>query len=136
MFYNHIHRAADSVIFSVLFGKRCPRYESKETVDFRRIRHLSGVIFSPGAQPPVDLVPILRYVPERWAKWKTLCREVREAAGELHYGLLDETEARMRAGKGNGCFMEELLENQEQYGLTREMVGFVILYGLLIFYVD
>lgn len=56
----------------------------------------------PGAAPPVDIFPILRYVPERFAAWKTEARRVRKvlledawrlfSAAEAHLVQIEETE--------------------------------------------
>jgi hypothetical protein len=86
---------------------------------------------APGAQPPVDFLPILKYVPERWAPWKTLCKEVRKAQRTLYFGLLAECEERVKRGEENGSYMEEVVKRQEEFGMTREHVGYALL--LLLF---
>jgi hypothetical protein len=70
--------------------------------------------------PPVDLIPILKYVPERWAPWKTICRKARELQRELYFGLLGEAEARLARGEETGCFMENLIQRQEELGMSRD----------------
>lgn len=84
-------------------------------------------ILEPGAQPPVDLLPFLKYVPERFASWKSLVRETRRRQRELYFGLLEECEARISSGTHDGqeAFMDEVVKRQEQLGLTREMTGWV-----------
>lgn len=111
---------------SVAFGKRCPRYETEHLRLFFEMEHAWESLNEIGAQPPVDLIPILRYVPERWAPWKTLCRKVRSMQRELYLGLLDECEDRLRRGVGNGCYMEDIFEKREELGLDREMVASVL----------
>ena len=80
-------------------------------------------LLTPGATPPVDMIPILKSVPERWAKWKRDCRRVRNMQRALFFGLLDETKERLRAGEANGSYMEEVLARQEEFGLDWEMTG-------------
>ena len=57
-----------------------------------------------------------------FAKWKTVCREVRDLQRALYFGLLEETEKRTTE---NGCFMETILKRADEWGLDREMVGYV-----------
>lgn len=80
----------------------------------------------PGAHPPVDLLPFLRYVPERFAAWKSLCRETRRLQRALYFGLLDECVERARSGRHGGqeAFMDEVARRQDELGLTREMAGY------------
>lgn len=51
----------------------------------------------------MDILPILAMVPERWAPWKTLCREVRRLQRKLYFGLLEECEKRLEDDKHTGC---------------------------------
>ncbi|KAL0574271.1 hypothetical protein V5O48_007679 [Marasmius crinis-equi] len=110
---------------SVLYGKRCPRYESYEATTFYKSNRLWNLALEPGAHPPVDLLPILDYLPERWAPWKKLAREARHIQRGLYFGLVTETEERMRRGEENGCYMEEVIARQKEFLLDREMVGYL-----------
>ncbi|KAK7052015.1 putative cytochrome P450 [Favolaschia claudopus] len=124
-FYTHIRRYANSVILSVLYGKRAPRYESRETTAFFEAQREWHLVLEPGATPPIDLIPILKYVPERWAKWKQDCAKTRQMQRTLYFGLLDETKERLGQGEENGCFMEEILARQVEFGMNREMMGYL-----------
>ncbi|KAJ3721313.1 cytochrome P450 [Lentinula guzmanii] len=122
-FYNHIRRYSNSVIMSVLYGKRCPRYETREATSFFEAQHLWELALEPGAHPPIDLLPFLRHVPRRWAPWKILCDKTRKAQRELYFGLLDECNQRVQQGDENGCYMEEIIKRQDEFGLDRELRG-------------
>ncbi|KAK7023184.1 cytochrome P450 [Favolaschia claudopus] len=123
-FYTHIRRFANSVILSVLYGKRAPRYETREATAFFEAQHEWELVLEPGATPPIDLIPILKYVPERWAKWKQDCAKTRKMQRKLYFGLLDEAKERLSQGEENGCFMEEILAKEVELGMNREMTGF------------
>lgn len=103
------------------------RYETKETAAFFHVQHMYETILEPGATPPLDLLPFLKYVPERWASWKTLAREVRKEHHALYFGLLGECEARVASGRSDGqeAFMDEVVRRRTEFGLTREMAGSV-----------
>jgi len=101
-FYTHIRRYSNSVILSVLYGKRSPRYETPQTTAFFKAQHEWMLVLEPGATPPVDMIPILKYVPERWAKWKRDCAKTRKLQRDLYFGLLGETGEGLREGEENG----------------------------------
>ncbi|KAG8898386.1 hypothetical protein FRC00_002876 [Tulasnella sp. 408] len=82
-------------------------------------------LVKPGSTPPVDLIPILHYVPERWAKWKTLIRTQKEHHRVFYNWLLSTVETRMEEGRGNGCLIETLLSKREELGITREMIMYL-----------
>jgi hypothetical protein len=123
-FYTHIRRYSTSVITSIVFGTRCPSYETSVITEFYHMMEMWQIAMEPGAHPPVDLIPILRYIPERWAPWKTLCQNVRSLQRKLYFGLLNQCETRMLEGKRIGCCMEEILDNNKKYSMTRELSGY------------
>ncbi|KAF7377423.1 Cytochrome p450 [Mycena sanguinolenta] len=110
---------------SVIYGKRAPRYETPETIAFFNAQHEWEAILEPGSTPPIDLIPILKYVPERWAKWKRDCTKTRKLQRDLYFGLLDETKERLSKGDENGSYMEEVLTRQEEFGMDREITGYL-----------
>lgn len=73
----------------------------------------------------MDLIPILKRIPERFAPWKTQARLVRDLQRKLYFGLLDECEKRVASGNENGCFMEEVLAKRKELELDHELVGYV-----------
>ncbi|KAH7338159.1 cytochrome P450 [Rhizoctonia solani] len=114
-FYTHLRRNSSSVILSVLFGKRAPppRFEKQE------------VVLTPGALPPVDFLSFLKWMPPPLARWKDYCDETRRRQRDLYFGLLREIEERVSNGHENGCFMEEVLARQDDFGMSRELVGYL-----------
>ncbi|KAJ7445958.1 cytochrome P450 [Mycena galericulata] len=122
-FYNHIQRYSSSVILSVLCGKRAPRYETPETTTFFHVTREWELLLEFGATPPVDMIPFLKLVPERWAKWKRDSKNIRALQRALYFGLLDEAAERVRRGDGNGSYIEELIVRQDELGMDKEMTG-------------
>ena len=78
----------------------------------------------PGVHPPVDLIPIMKYIPERWASWKTEVKITRNLQRKLYYGLLEHVETKLQTGSSNGCFMETVIEKGPGFGLDREAIGY------------
>ena len=76
-----------------------------------------------GTMPPVDLFPILTWVPERFAKWKRIVKDIRHLHESLYDRLLKEIESRLEKGQGTGVFMEQAVEHAAEWGLdSRELV--------------
>ncbi|KAL0565905.1 hypothetical protein V5O48_016113 [Marasmius crinis-equi] len=120
-----VRRYSNSVIMSVLYGKRCPRYETPETTAFFAAQHEWELLHEPGATPPLDLLPFLQRVPERLAKWKAEAKQCRKHQRDLYFGLLDKTKKQLQKGKENGCYMEEVIRHQKEFGMDREMIGYL-----------
>jgi hypothetical protein len=110
-----------SVIYSVLHGRRVAQHE--EITGYIAVMHEWSGLLEPGAVPPVDAIPILKRIPERWAKWKRDCKRVRDLQRARYFGLLEDTRERMRRNQHNGSFMEVVLERQAELGMDDEMTG-------------
>jgi len=67
----------------------------------------------------------MKYIPERWASWKTEVKVTRNLQRELYFGLLEQVEARVQKGLSNGCFMETVIEKGPGFKLDRDAVGCV-----------
>jgi len=66
----------------------------------------------------------MKYIPERWASWKTEVKITRNLQRQLYFGLLEQVEERLQKGSSNGCFMETVIEKGPGFGLDREAVGY------------
>lgn len=118
----HINRQAISIVLSTVFGIRAPQFENSFASDFLEIEHTLEGFFEPGAIPPVDILPILKYIPAFLAPWKSKCSELRKRYQSLFSGLRDICKARVQNGRRNGCYLEDVLDQQEKLGLSREMI--------------
>ncbi|KAF8602930.1 cytochrome P450 [Ceratobasidium sp. AG-I] len=124
-FYNHIKRNSTSVILSVLFGKRAPRFETQAVRSHYEVVHNWQAVLAPGVAPPVDFLPFLKYIPMFLNSWKARCETIRQMQRKLYFGLLGEVEERLAQGLENGCFMEQVLARQTEFGMSRELVGYL-----------
>jgi hypothetical protein len=107
----------------VLYGKRAPRYDTPEISGFSNVLHEFNTILSPGATPLVDAMPILKFIPEQWAKWKRECKSIRNLQQTLYFGMMEEVRDRMRRGEGNSCYMEEVVGQENELGMDNEMTS-------------
>jgi len=123
--FAHVQRYTFSVILSIMFGVRslhvaCPSLQEIYTMTKKMM-----ALFTPGTIPPIDLFPFLKYMPERWAWWKRRILETRLLQRDIFFRLLGDCESREQRGEGNGCAIESVKQKGSEYGLTREMVGYV-----------
>ncbi|KAG8901444.1 hypothetical protein FRB99_005302 [Tulasnella sp. 403] len=119
--YTHYLRYALSVIMSVTFGQSVVDYDSPFARTFIDNAHDFNHIMGIGQTPPLDLLPILRYVPERWAPWKTACRSLRARHKEFYWKLLKPCQDRAANGLETRSFMQSVCERMEEMGMTPEM---------------
>ncbi len=74
----------------------------------------------PGATPPVDAFPFLKYMPNFLASYKSRAAAIRKEQRTLYSSLLDETATRAQRQDKASCFMDKLLEDKYNAGLSRE----------------
>lgn len=91
---------------------------------FFKIQREWEYLLRPGGHPPVDVFTLLKYVPERWAPWKTVCRNIRSAHQKFYYDLLNRCLDRIANDKRNGSYMEYLLDNEAESGFDREGIWY------------
>ncbi|EIN08308.1 cytochrome P450, partial [Punctularia strigosozonata HHB-11173 SS5] len=130
----HLRRAATSAVFSVLWGKRAPKIDSQDVAMVFEIAEAETQVYTPGKHAPVDLLPILKYVPERWAPWKGICRDLRELQMSFYTRLTNECKERMYSSQqvDTLCFMDAVVKRQQELELTDDMaalLGAVLLEG-------
>ena len=76
-----------------------------------------------GATPPVDLLPVLKYLPERlWGNWKTRARLLRETVTDHYTPLVDRVIERRAMGRKLNSFLDGLLDQQDKLGLRRDQI--------------
>ncbi|KAF9011143.1 cytochrome P450 [Cyathus striatus] len=124
-FMQHIHRMTLSAIISSIYGLRVPSSASSISVEFTALVESWLSLIRPGSQIPVDIFPILKYIPGPFVTWKNIARTVRRKQMSFSYSLLEMVERRLAMGDGNECFMEVMLENGGTWGLDREFINYL-----------
>lgn len=102
----------------IVYGKRSPSIHSPDMKEFFSTHHKFLYAMNIDTMPPVDLFPMLNWVPEYLVQWKKTVTDARISHEALYYRLLSTVRQRRAEGRGNGCFLEEALENSEEWGLT------------------
>uniref|UniRef100_A0A8H7XP39 Cytochrome P450 n=1 Tax=Psilocybe cubensis TaxID=181762 RepID=A0A8H7XP39_PSICU len=119
---SHIIRYTFSSITDLAFGKRVLKPDSPEILNFRSYIRTFAKAVSPEAAP-VDLIPILRYVPDFLAPWMKLWCETQTQQRSLYFSFLDHAERTTGGGKEKSI-IQTTLEQRRELGLTREMVAY------------
>jgi Cytochrome P450. len=120
-FFAHTTRFSYSVATAILAGIRSPRTTSPILATFINMIEKWSAIIEPGSQPPVDQFPILKYVPTRWAPWKSLCSEIRAVQFDLYDGFIRMCERRIEQDKRNGSLLESVIE-EKKLGIDRALI--------------
>ncbi|KAF7350490.1 Cytochrome P450 [Mycena venus] len=64
--------------------RRVASFTSPKMQSFYQMLHRFLHILLPGVYPPVDLPPVLKYLPERWAPWLAACRRSKSEMAAFH----------------------------------------------------
>ncbi|EXJ75912.1 uncharacterized protein A1O5_00420 [Cladophialophora psammophila CBS 110553] len=120
--FTHIRRYSTAVILASVFGQRGASYEAPKVQALYHAQEQFTEILAPGATPPVDPFPFLRYMPTFLAPYKRWAANIRQEQRTLYSGLLNETKARTRKQDKIPCFMDKLLEGKEKSGLDDEQI--------------
>lgn len=83
-------------------------------------------VMETGATPPVDIVPILKWVPERFfGNWITRSRNVGRGMDKLYGRMVSQVMQRRLKSGSRGSFLDGILDQQEKLNLTRNQVNFL-----------
>ncbi|KAJ3504930.1 hypothetical protein NLJ89_g7683 [Agrocybe chaxingu] len=124
-YHKHVKRYTFSVISSIVYGARFPRFDSKECTDFYNMIDKWSELMEPGRHPPIDLLPVLKLIPEHFALWRQEAKTVRQMQHHLYFHMLDCVRGRLARSEGVGAFMEDIIQTQDQLGLDRELMAYL-----------
>ncbi|KAG8926377.1 hypothetical protein FRC02_008940 [Tulasnella sp. 418] len=132
--YYHIQRYTSSAIFAMMGGTRIPNSKSPLNTRYFKMWDDISHITEPGNTPPVDLMPILNYIPERFSgHWKARTQSIHDNLRSMLSDLLSAAQKRLNEGQPNGCFLEVMTENAQAWGLDdddiRTVAGGLLLGG-------
>ncbi|TFY59192.1 hypothetical protein EVG20_g7882 [Dentipellis fragilis] len=113
----HTNRLVASLTLVMVYGKRAALPSSPDVRDFFHVNHRYMDALDFGKAPPVDLFPVLKYIPKRFAGWKRDLEEIKIFQEALYERLVCDVRARLDRGEENGSFMEEAIRHAEEWGL-------------------
>lgn len=116
-YHHHAMRYFGAIILATVFGLRGKDYSPQSLVRrFFAVQDEWAALLSPGAMPPFELFPFLKYVPDGWTPWKgwrERAESVKTRQSSLYHELFVETEKRLAVGKAEDCFLAGLVREQE-----------------------
>ncbi|KAF7316003.1 Cytochrome P450 [Mycena indigotica] len=121
-FYEDICRFTTSFFMSVIYGVRAPRATCHAAREFSETQEEFVASMEVGKAPPVDVFPVLNWVPRRFANWKRRAYRLRTRQEALFSYLQDIVAARIARGAHNGAFMEEAKSRADEWGLTPRLL--------------
>lgn len=124
-YYNHIRRYSTAVILSSVFGQRGATFDSPKVQALYHAQEQFTSILAPGATPPVDAFPWLKFIPRPFAGWKRWAEDIRAEQRRLYYSLVQETKEKVSRGTGTDSFIERLMMDQKRLGLGDEHVAYL-----------
>ena len=130
MYHSHVMRQFCAVILASVYGQRGQR---KRTEEFSAIQGEWAGLMDPGAFPPLDVFPWLKYVPSimtPWPGWRKRAADLHKRQSGFYKELFDEARIKVGLGYGKEIFVGKLLEKQDKEGFSNtELVyiaGFLI----------
>ncbi|KAL4261486.1 cytochrome P450 family protein [Pleurotus pulmonarius] len=115
--FAHAKRTSVSLTTSFVYGKRLTVYEGSEAEKYFESVQLMNDTLNPANHPPIDLLPVLQYVPARWASWKGRCERVKEARNVLYGGLFQSC-AKSATSEAPCSFVTTMLKNLDKLDMT------------------
>ena len=95
-------------------------------VDLYEIMEGFSSVMEPGATPPVDIFPVLKWVPEQYlGNWITRSRRVGTAMHALYTRMVARVKLRRRKVGSRGSFLDHVLDQQEKLPLNHNELIFL-----------
>ncbi|KAG8886909.1 hypothetical protein FRB98_000784 [Tulasnella sp. 332] len=121
--YAYVQRFSTSLSLCIVVGQRAPRPNSPLATELDRNTAVLNELFKVGGIPPVDLIPSLAHIPERWAAWKTKLFGLENRQKIYYSKLLKDTQARIEKGaSGRADMLSIACEKQDELKLTEDAI--------------
>ncbi|OQU97044.1 hypothetical protein CLAIMM_03047 [Cladophialophora immunda] len=118
-FYNHMKRVTSSIACILVFGQRAKSYEDFWGHCVYDALDRFGEALEPGANPPVDEFPILKYLPEFMSPWKTRAKHAGKVMNKIWGEARRRVDERRRRGDirtSLGSLADKLLDEYTEKG--------------------
>jgi hypothetical protein len=76
-YYEYIRRYSAAVVLASVYGQRVTNPQSPKIQAIYSIMERFLALMEPGATPPVDVLTLLQYLPDRMAWWKREAKAIR-----------------------------------------------------------
>ncbi|KAK5245353.1 hypothetical protein LTR20_006727 [Exophiala xenobiotica] len=113
-FTEHIKRTTASIASIITYGQRAPTIDHPYATQVFDIMQEWTEAMGPGANPPVDVFPILKLWPTRFAPWKQRAYRVNKKMDETWSRTLNAVRKRRAAGEKRDCMADSILDEVEK----------------------
>ncbi|KAL1633768.1 hypothetical protein SLS56_002647 [Neofusicoccum ribis] len=120
-------RGAKPLLIFAVLGWRAKDTKDEHMLRLYEILEKWSVVLEVGANPPLDAIPFLKYVPE-WllGGWRTRATEVKNLMEGLYYEVLGKVRARREGGVNLHSFVDRVLDQQEKNQFGDHQLAFLI----------
>ncbi|KAJ6598386.1 cytochrome P450 [Mycena vulgaris] len=117
-FSDSIRRYTHSLAKIIAYGQRATSFHAGEVQRFYTSLDQLIHALAPGAYPPFDLLPVLKYVPPPFAPWRVVCRRIESVRTGLHTQMYKALQRRQAAGdeESTECFVGKLFQSDVPAG--------------------
>lgn len=112
-FLSRVRRFSPAVILAIIYGKRGPTWESKEIQEIYTVMQAWSRIMETGNTPPLDVWPILKYLPNFLSPWRPRAQQLSRNMYTLYRALVRQVRERRKRGDKRDSLMDKILEEQE-----------------------
>lgn len=112
-FYHHMQRATASVANIVVWGHRGKTYEDFWGSCVYHAMEQYSESLEPGANPPVDQFPFLKYLPEFLSPWKARARNSYKAMDKTWGEARRRVDERRSKGKVRNSIVDRILDGEK-----------------------
>ena len=110
----------------IVYGIRSPSNDAPWTKELNGVLDIWAKINEFGATPPIDIFPVLKWVPQRFLNnWVTRTKVVHDKLHELYDKLLRSVETRRNAIGPMHCIADRVLDQNGDNTLSRHNVMFL-----------
>ncbi|KAE8337413.1 hypothetical protein BDV24DRAFT_154362 [Aspergillus arachidicola] len=122
----HPKRFSNSVIMTILFRIRTPSVNSSHMQRLYTLMEHWSEVMEIGSTPPVDIFPLLKLLPQKLlGGWWSRTTQVRDEMNSLYYDLVEHVRRRRTNCGGGTSFMDKLLDQSKDLGLTDHQIAFL-----------
>lgn len=134
-FFDHVKRTIFSVNGIVAWGFRAPTYESWWASGACDVsdEFFSGI--TPGAYPPVDQFPFLKYLPDLMSPWRIRAQQLKKRVDSFWGDARRRLDKRRQKGDKRDCIADKLLDGTQPIDMPltdrqfNDFLGFLVAAG-------
>lgn len=135
MFFDHVKRTTVSIADIVTWGFRAPTYDHWWASGVCEVSDAFFAGITPGANPPIDQFPFLKYLPDWLSPWRTRANKLRQRVDQFWAEARERLDARRRAGDIRDCIADNLLDGKLPVDIPltdrrfNDLLGFLVAAG-------